>query len=72
MFVSAGHKEKDNNSKKIKDEYEKKLMMMQTEVKKLQAAKKEHEKLRAQQARSEKQLKSLQSDLSEMKKTKVC
>ncbi|XP_064634867.1 kinesin-like protein KIF21A isoform X2 [Lineus longissimus] len=57
--------------KKVKSQYQKKLDEMQAEVKKLQAAKKEHSKLLRNQAHYEKQLKTLQHDLTEMKKTKV-
>ncbi len=59
-------------AKKIKQQYEKKLNDMQSELKKLQAAKREHAKLVKNQAVYERQLKTLQRDLSDMKKTKVC
>ncbi len=58
-------------AKKIKQQYEKKLNDMQSELKKLQAAKREHAKLVKNQAVYERQLKTLQRDLSDMKKTKV-
>ena len=58
-------------TKKVKDSYEKKLADMQNEMKKLQAAKKEHAKLVRNQAQYERQLKTLQKDLTDMKKTKV-
>ncbi len=44
---------------------------MVNELKKLQAAKKEHAKLLRNQAHYEKQLKTLQRDLADMKKMKV-
>ena len=44
---------------------------MQSDLKKLQAAKKEHAKMLRNQSHYEKQLKSLQRDLGEMKKLKV-
>ena len=44
---------------------------MQTELKKLNAAKKEHAKLIRNNSHTEKQLKTLQHELAEMKKTKV-
>ncbi|XP_014665567.1 PREDICTED: kinesin-like protein KIF21A isoform X2 [Priapulus caudatus] len=71
VLSNLNMKEKEANAKNIKEEYEKKLSSMQTEVKKLQAAKKEHDRLRQQQQRTERQLKSLQNELSEMKKAKV-
>ena len=58
-------------AKKVKEEYEKKLRDMQNELKKLQAAKKEHAKLLRNQSHYEKQLRSLQKDLGDMKKLKV-
>ena len=61
----------EEKSRKVKLQYEKKLSDMQNELKKLQAAKKEHAKLIKNQATYEKQLKSLQRDLADMKKTKV-
>ena len=61
----------EEKAKKVKQQYEKKLSDMQNEMKKLQAAKKEHAKLIKNQATYEKQLKTLQKDLADMKKTKV-
>ena len=56
---------------KVKTEYEKKLTSMQSELKKVLAAKREHAKMLRNQSHYEKQLKSLQRDLGEMKKMKV-
>lgn len=56
---------------KVREEFEKKLNDMQNELKKLEAAKKEHTKLIRNQSHYEKQFKTLQHDLSEMKKLKV-
>ena len=58
-------------TKKVKEEFEKKINDMQNDLKKVQAAKKEHAKLLRNQSHYEKQLKSLQRDLGEMKKLKV-
>lgn len=57
--------------KKVKLEYDKKLTGLQNDLKKLQAAKKEHAKMLKNQSHYEKQLKTLQHELAEMKKTKV-
>ncbi|KAK3103464.1 hypothetical protein FSP39_019440 [Pinctada imbricata] len=57
--------------KKIKVEYEKKLSGLQTDLRKMQSAMKEHSKLAKNQSHYEKQLKTLQHELAEMKKTKV-
>ncbi|TRY85850.1 hypothetical protein DNTS_011883 [Danionella cerebrum] len=66
--VDSGSEDK---SKRIKAEYEKKLSVMNRELQKLQQAQKEHTRLLRNQTQYEKQLKKLQLDLSEMKKTKV-
>ena len=58
--------------KKVKDQYEKKLNDLQSDLKKFQAARKEHAKLVKNQSHYEKQLKTLQHEMQEMKKTKVC
>uniref|UniRef100_A0A667Z499 Kinesin family member 21A n=1 Tax=Myripristis murdjan TaxID=586833 RepID=A0A667Z499_9TELE len=66
--VESGSEDK---ARKIKAEYEKKLSVMNKELQKLQAAQKEHARLLKNQSQYEKQLKKLQMDVTEMKKTKV-
>uniref|UniRef100_A0A672QEX0 Kinesin family member 21A n=1 Tax=Sinocyclocheilus grahami TaxID=75366 RepID=A0A672QEX0_SINGR len=61
----------EDKTKRIKAEYEKKLGVMNKELQKLQAAQKEHARLLKNQSQYEKQLKKLQLDLADMKKTKV-
>uniref|UniRef100_A0A4W5PU33 Kinesin family member 21A n=1 Tax=Hucho hucho TaxID=62062 RepID=A0A4W5PU33_9TELE len=61
----------DDKAKKIKQEYEKKLSLMNKELQKLQSAQKEHTRLLKNQSKYETQLKKLQLDVTEMKKTKV-
>ncbi|XP_068580245.1 kinesin-like protein KIF21A isoform X6 [Cebidichthys violaceus] len=61
----------DDKSRKIKAEYEKKLSVMNKELQKLQSAQKEHARLLKNQSQYEKQLRKLQMDVGEMKKTKV-
>ncbi|XP_049429501.1 kinesin-like protein KIF21B isoform X8 [Epinephelus fuscoguttatus] len=61
----------DDKARKIKAEYEKKLSVMNKELQKLQSAQKEHARLLKNQSQYEKQLKKLQMDVAEMKKTKV-
>jgi len=56
---------------KIKVEYQEKLDRLQNELKKLQAAKKEHAKLLKNQDQYEKQLTKLKCDVQDMKKSKV-
>ena len=57
--------------RQIRDEYEKKISRLQGELKKMQAAKKEHAQLLRQKAQNEQQLRTFQAELKEMKKTKV-
>lgn len=66
--VEAGTEEK---AKRIKAEYERKLTSMNKELQKLQSAQKEHARLLKNQSQYEKQLRKLQTDVTEMKKTKV-
>jgi len=66
--VESGTEEK---AKKIRVEYERKLSSMNKELQKLQSAQKEHARLLRNQSQYEKQLKKLQLDVTEMKKTKV-
>ena len=56
---------------KVRKEYQEKLDKLQGEVKKLQAAKKEHAKLLKSQGQYEKQLGKLKTDVLDMKKAKV-
>ncbi|XP_070828821.1 kinesin-like protein KIF21A [Chaetodon trifascialis] len=61
----------EDKARKIKVEYEKKLSVMNKELQKLHSAQKEHARLLKNQSQYEKQLKKLQMDVVEMKKTKV-
>lgn len=57
--------------RQVRGDYEKKISHLQGELKKMQAAKKEHARLLRQKAQNEQQLRTFQSELSELKKTKV-
>lgn len=61
----------EEKAKKIRVEYEKKLSSMNKELQKLQSAQREHARLLKNQSQYEKQLRKLQMDVTEMKKTKV-
>ncbi|XP_077451932.1 kinesin-like protein KIF21A isoform X6 [Stigmatopora argus] len=61
----------DDKARKIKTEYERKLSVMNKELQKLQSAQKEHARLLKNQSQYEKQLRKLQMDVAEMKRTKV-
>lgn len=61
----------EDKARKIKAEYEKKLSVMNKELQKLHSAQREHARLLRNQSQYEKQLRKLQTDVVEMKKTKV-
>lgn len=61
----------EEKAKKIRVEYERKLSSMNKELQKLQSAQREHARLLKNQSQYEKQLRKLQMDVNEMKKTKV-
>lgn len=70
--TGTGNKSVDEgNAKKIRADYDAKLSVMQTEVRKLQAAKREHTKLLRNQTHHEAQLKTLKNDLIALKQMKV-
>ncbi|GFO28017.1 kinesin-like protein, partial [Plakobranchus ocellatus] len=60
-----------DGSKKVKQEYEKKLSNLQDELKKLQAEQRKHAKIQKNNSQYERHLKTLQHEIVEMKKTKV-
>ncbi|XP_036360746.1 kinesin-like protein KIF21A isoform X4 [Octopus sinensis] len=63
--------DKKDKVKNVNEKYQQKLNNLQQELKKLQEAKKEHAKLIRNQAVHEKQLKTYQLELQEMKRIKV-
>ncbi|KAL1117594.1 hypothetical protein AAG570_003909 [Ranatra chinensis] len=65
------NKQPTEKVKKIKDEYERKLTDMQKEMKSLQSAKREHAKLLRNQSQYETQIRTLNSEVMDMKKAKV-
>jgi hypothetical protein len=70
--TGTGKSVDDGSAKKIRADYDAKLSVMQTEVRKLQAAKREHTKLLRNQTHHEAQLKTLKNDLIALKQMKVC
>ncbi|XP_061778642.1 kinesin-like protein KIF21B isoform X4 [Nerophis ophidion] len=61
----------EEKANRIKQEYEKRLKEMNRDLLKLQTAQKEHARLLKNQSRYERELKKLQTEVNEMKKTKV-
>lgn len=69
--VNSVECETNEKVKKVKDEFEKKLLMLQRDLKKAEQAKRDYSRMQKQSSYHEKQLKTLQHELQEMKKTKV-
>ncbi len=63
--------EKPEKVEKIRKGYQEKLERLQSEVKKLQAAKKEHAKLLKSQSQYERQVDKLKNEVNDMKRAKV-
>ena len=60
-----------DKAKNVREEYERKLNSLQNEMKKLKLAEKEHAQAMRSQLKYENQMKSLKSEVAEMKKQKV-
>lgn len=69
-FTTLGSTGNDK-AKKIRDDYQQKLNALQSEMKKLKVAEKEHAQAMRSQSKYEAQLKNLKNEVSEMKKQKV-
>ena len=61
----------EDKIKQVKSDYERKISLMQKDLKKMQSAQKEHAKLMREKTQHERQLRALKSDLADMKRTKV-
>ena len=61
----------DDKARKIKEDYQKKLNSLQSEMKKLQLAKREHSQAMRNQSATENQMRHLKNEVMEMKKQKV-
>ena len=57
--------------RKVKEEYERKLSNMGSDLKKLQAAQREHAKLVRSQGQYERQVRTLKNEVMDMKRHKV-
>lgn len=62
----------NDKTKKVKDEYERKISDMQKELRKLQLAQREHARQHREIQAQDSQLRKLKSELSELKSAKVC
>lgn len=61
----------NDKTKKVREEYERKISEMQKELKKLQLAQREHARQQREIHAQESQLRTLKAELSELKSTKV-
>uniref|UniRef100_V5IJV2 Putative kinesin-like protein kif21a n=1 Tax=Ixodes ricinus TaxID=34613 RepID=V5IJV2_IXORI len=69
---SAGpSKDSEEKVRKIRGDFERRLGQLQGELKKMQAARREHAQLMKNQAEYERQVRKLKQDVADMKKTKV-
>jgi len=62
---------RDNQVRRVREDYERKLTEMNSRLKKLQAAKLEHSKLLKSQGETERQLKAMKADVMDIKRNKV-
>lgn len=69
-FTTLGSSGNDK-AKKVREDYQQKLNALQSEMKKLKMAEKEHAQAMRSQSKYEAQLKNLKNEVSEMKKQKV-
>ena len=69
--LKPGSNAVDDKAKQIKQDYERKITLLQKDLKKMQSAQKEHAKLMREKTQHERQLRTLKSDLMDMKKAKV-
>ena len=60
-----------DSTKKVKQDYQKKLNLLQDDLKKMQTEQRKHAKIQKNNSQYERHLKTLQHELAEMKKTKV-
>lgn len=61
----------NDKSKKVRDEYERKINDLQRELRKLQVAQREHSRQHREIQAQDAQLRTLKSELTELKSTKV-
>ncbi|CAN8004695.1 unnamed protein product [Ixodes hexagonus] len=71
MGGGGASKDSEEKVRKIKGDFERKLCQLQTELKKMQSAKREHAQLMKNQAEYERQVRKLKQEVADMKKTKV-
>lgn len=71
-ILSANKENKSEEKvKRVKEDFSKKLSSLQTELKKMQALKKQHTQAMRNQAQYERQVQQLKNEVTDMKRTKV-
>lgn len=71
MSGNSNSSANNDRTKKVRDEYERKINDMQKELKKLQMAQREHARQHREIQAQESQLRTLKAELSELKSVKV-
>lgn len=69
--MGGGSPVSNDKTKKVREEYERKISDMQKEMKKLQLAQREHARQQREIHAQESQLRTLKAELSELKSAKV-
>lgn len=69
--LTQGGNKTDEKTKKVRDDYDKRIKTLLVDLKKLQDAKKEHAIAMKNQAKYEQQVRKLRNEVSDMKKQKV-
>lgn len=69
--LTQGGNKSDEKTKKVHDDYDKKIKALQGDLRKLQDARKEHAIAMRNQAKYEQQVKKLRNEVSDMKRQKV-
>lgn len=71
FFADKVENSSEDRVRKIKEDFEKRLANLKAELRRMSAAKREHNRMQKEQQRREMQLSSLHRDLDEMKRLKV-
>ncbi|KAH7714234.1 kinesin-like protein KIF21B variant [Aphelenchoides avenae] len=71
MAKKPASKASEEKARQIKDEYEKRLVDMRSDLRKMQSVEREHQRMRAQQERQREELQRYQNEIKAMKKNKV-
>ena len=71
LFLENRGNQSTEESKRVRQEYERKLTDMRSQINQMKAAEREHSRLLKQSTQSQQELQKLRRDLDDMKKAKV-